>query len=504
MTTALACAFAAAVLTVVMVVYEVGSSPVVLQLERALPRLNHTLDVAALLAHDLQRSSRLQQSPVPGGVVDFPLHGSIEIGNYYTKVKLGTPPTEFKLLVDTGSTISWVRCSGIGSQGSVLRSSASRALPCSDWRCKSKDKSVGCSGQSDQCGFSIIYGDLSSISGYLVADQIYFDMYTSQTWLPDRTVPIIFGCGTRLSKLFEMDGILAFGPGLWSIITQLSEEGVTPSAFSHCLDGGLEGGGTLVLGEVLEPGMVYTPLVPSKCGTHQSEPFEVDGILALGPGAWSIITQLSEEGVTPSAFSHCLNGGLEGGGTLVLGEASEPGMVYTPLVPSKPHYNVQLHSIAVNGQMLPIDSKVFDLSQREIIIDSGTTYALLAADALYPLMDAITGIIPSTPVTFSGLSCYDQRCGTHQSEPFEVDGILALGPGAWSIITQLSEEGVTPSAFSHCLNGGLEGGGTLVLGEASEPGMVYTLKILKYFFIFLKIFTLFCIYLFIFIFFWTF
>ncbi|PKI48554.1 hypothetical protein CRG98_031075 [Punica granatum] len=193
MATTLSRTFAVAVLIVVMVVYEAGSSPVVLQLERALPRLNHTLDVAALLAHDLRRSSRLQQSPVPGGVVDFPLHGNFEIGIHYTKVKLGTPPTEFKLLVDTGSTISWVLCSGTGGQVSVLRSSTSRALPCSDWRCKSKDKSVGCSRQSNQCGFSIIYGDLSSISGYLVADQIYFDMYTSQTRLPDRTVPIIFG-----------------------------------------------------------------------------------------------------------------------------------------------------------------------------------------------------------------------------------------------------------------------------------------------------------------------
>ncbi|XP_031396837.1 aspartic proteinase-like protein 2 [Punica granatum] len=395
MTTALACAFAAAVLTVVMVVYEVGSSPVVLQLERALPRLNHTLDVAALLAHDLQRSSRLQQSPVPGGVVDFPLHGSIEIGNYYTKVKLGTPPTEFKLLVDTGSTISWVRCSGIGSQGSVLRSSASRALPCSDWRCKSKDKSVGCSGQSDQCGFSIIYGDLSSISGYLVADQIYFDMYTSQTWLPDRTVPIIFGCGTRLSKLFEMDGILAFGPGLWSIITQLSEEGVTPSAFSHCLDGGLEGGGTLVLGEALEPGMVYTPLVPSK-----------------------------------------------------------------------PHYNVQLQSIAVNGQMLPIDSKVFDLSQREIIIDSGTTYALLAADALYPLMDAITGTITSTPVTVSGLSCYDQRSYS-VSSPLPTVSFNFIGGGSMLLKPEdyLVQLGSLGPASLHCIGFQKAPDGLIVLGE---------------------------------------
>ena len=29
---------------------------------------------------------------------------------YYTKVKLGTPPTEFKVQIDTGSDILWVTC----------------------------------------------------------------------------------------------------------------------------------------------------------------------------------------------------------------------------------------------------------------------------------------------------------------------------------------------------------------------------------------------------------
>lgn len=61
-----------------------------------------------------------------------------------------------------------------------------------------------------------------------------------------------------------IDGIFGFGPGGLSVISQLSARGITPKVFSHCLKGEGNGGGILVLGEVLEPGIVYSPLVPSQ------------------------------------------------------------------------------------------------------------------------------------------------------------------------------------------------------------------------------------------------
>lgn len=45
------------------------------------------------------------------------------------------------------------------------------------------------------------------------------------------------------------------------MISQLSSLGVAPKAFSHCLKGAGSGGGILVLGEVVDLGIVYTPLV---------------------------------------------------------------------------------------------------------------------------------------------------------------------------------------------------------------------------------------------------
>uniref|UniRef100_A0A6N2MBF2 Peptidase A1 domain-containing protein n=1 Tax=Salix viminalis TaxID=40686 RepID=A0A6N2MBF2_SALVM len=94
---------------------------------------------------------------------------------------------------------------------------------------------------------------------------------------------------------------------------------------------------------------------------------------------------------------------------LVLGEIVEPNIVYTPLVPSQPHYNLYLQSISVNGQALAIDPSVFGTSSNQgTIIDSGTTLAYLAEAAYDPFISAITSIVsPSVhPYLSKGSHCY--------------------------------------------------------------------------------------------------
>ncbi|KAF3678105.1 hypothetical protein T459_28728 [Capsicum annuum] len=59
------------------------------------------------------------------------------------------------------------------------------------------------------------------------------------------------------------DGIFGLGQYGVSVIAQLSAQGVIPHVFSHCLRGSNGGGGILVFGQIVEPTLVYTPLVPS-------------------------------------------------------------------------------------------------------------------------------------------------------------------------------------------------------------------------------------------------
>lgn len=59
-----------------------------------------------------------------------------------------------------------------------------------------------------------------------------------------------------------LDGIMGLGPRETSVISQLSSKGLVPKTFSHCLRGDEQGGGKLVLGEILDPNILYTPLLP--------------------------------------------------------------------------------------------------------------------------------------------------------------------------------------------------------------------------------------------------
>ncbi|KAH0780230.1 hypothetical protein KY290_006657 [Solanum tuberosum] len=325
----------------------------VLQLERLLPE-NHVTTIDALVARDRARHARILRT-VTSGLVNFPLNSSFDfnnIGIYFTKVKVGSPPREYNLLIDTGSEVSWIACSscntcprtnGLGVKLNFYDSGNSTtaiSISCSTRGCK-------CT-RTNQCGFTLSYMDESSTTGYFVSDVWHLDTILSTSSTASSPARIIFGCST--SEL-----------------------------------------GSLVL-------------------TDNA----IDGIIGFDRHSLSIISQLSSRGISPKVFSHCLKGesGINGGGgILVLGEILNPSMVYTPLVPSTYHYNVDLQSIAVNGKLLPIDPAVFETSEDEdrgTIFDSGTSLIHLVAEAYDSVISAITAAISSSakPITSGTNPCY--------------------------------------------------------------------------------------------------
>ncbi|CAL1393296.1 unnamed protein product [Linum trigynum] len=146
-------------------------------------------------------------------------------------------------------------------------------------------------------------------------------------------------------------------------------------------------------------------------GTLSDSALTVDGIFGLGQGPLSAISQLASRGVIPPVFSHCLKGEGLGGGTFVLGEITELGMVYTPLVPAQPHYNLYLQSIAVNGQLLPVDPAVFATSTgRGTFVDSGTTLAYLVEEAYESFLSAVSTLLCFCPFYFLMNMCFCLLC----------------------------------------------------------------------------------------------
>ncbi|KAM3303013.1 hypothetical protein P3S67_014043 [Capsicum chacoense] len=222
-------------------------------------------------------------------------------------------------------------------------SSTARPISCSDQRCAlgAQSSFTNCSAEN-QCRYTLHYGDGSDTSGYYVADDMLYDIVTGNSLSSNSSARVTFGCST----------------------SQMGDFGMFDKA--------------------------------------------TDGIFGLGQHGVSVIAQLSSQGLIPHVVSHCLRGSNGGGGVLVFGQIVEPTLVYTPLVPSQPHYMVNLETIAVNGQTLAISPQVFKTTTyRGTMIDSGTALGYLAEEVYDIFVDAITKAVSQHVRAFDGL---DNQC----------------------------------------------------------------------------------------------
>nr|XP_012567767.1 aspartic proteinase-like protein 2 isoform X2 [Cicer arietinum] len=308
-----------------------------------------------LRVHDRTRNSQILAA------VNFPVQGkgNSVVGMYTTIVKLGSPPRDFTVMIDTGSDLLWVSCSscdncpqssGLGFKLNffdMVGSSTAASILCSDRLCPIgvQGAVVRCPPPTKQCGYTYGYVDNSTTSGVYVIDEMHYDM----------------------------------------ILGQSSHSGVNTS-------------GTVFFGTHQDGGLTETSRA-------------IDEIFGFGPGPLSVVSQLSARGTIPRAFSHCLKGDGNGGGILVLGAVVEPSIVYSPLVPSQQHYYLKLESVAVNGLPLSINPDAFastKYADRGTTIDSGTALAYLVQAVYDPLIAAINTIVSqySSPFILEGNPCY--------------------------------------------------------------------------------------------------
>jgi len=218
-----------------------------------------------------------------GGAATLPLHGSVqEHGYYYADVALGTPPKQFQVIIDTGSTATYVPCAGCTACGihtnPYFDPAASSSFKPID--CASPDCHTGrCSG--GKCHYSKSYAERSSASGDLILDQIQLGGDLGG-------VDFVFGCttsesGTILSQ--EADGLMGLGNGVVSLPMQLAARHSLERVFSLCY-GSFDGGGAVSFGRLPTtantPALAYTPLKPS--GAHPTyytvatDKWEVGGV----------------------------------------------------------------------------------------------------------------------------------------------------------------------------------------------------------------------------------
>ncbi|CAM0878033.1 unnamed protein product [Alopecurus aequalis] len=211
------------------------------------------------------------------GAFDFALQGMP--GLYNARVKLGNPPKEYSVQFDTGSDIMWVLCqpcTGCPKSSelnppqefySPSSSSTSSRISCYDHSCAYALETgyAVCNSshnRSNRCRYTLTYADGGTTSGYYVSDTLHFDNVLGNEGTVNTSAPIFFRCSN--SRSGNTNGIIGFGKSALSLISQLNSRGVSSKVFSHCFKRSKDGGGILVLGDVVKPGFVYTPLVTTQ------------------------------------------------------------------------------------------------------------------------------------------------------------------------------------------------------------------------------------------------
>ncbi|XP_019261833.1 PREDICTED: aspartic proteinase-like protein 2 isoform X2 [Nicotiana attenuata] len=235
-------------------------------------------NLRALKAHDEMRHLRILAG------IDLPIGGigrPDSVGLYYAKIGIGTPPNNYYVQVDTGSDIMWVNCITCqecprrGYHGLELTlynprdSLTGKLIVCGNSFCKDIDRGSGsgCSGNTS-CTYSQVYGDGSYSRGYFVEDVVQYDQVSGDLQTKSSNGSVIFGCGASqsgdLSSSDEaLDGVLGFGKSNSSMLSQLASSGRVTEKFAHCLDS-VNGGGIFAIGDVVQPKVNMTPLVPNQ------------------------------------------------------------------------------------------------------------------------------------------------------------------------------------------------------------------------------------------------
>ncbi|KAL6586818.1 hypothetical protein OROMI_001806 [Orobanche minor] len=213
---------------------------------------NKAAALGSLVEHDSRRHGGMLAA------IDFPLggNGSPTGAALYTTVTIGTPQVDYHVQVDTGSDILWVNCQN------CERCPTKSDLNQYDLSASSTDCKAG-----TNCEYLIAYGDGSRTEGYFVRDQFRLDKVTGNLHTSTMNGSIVFGCSAKQSgdlgsSSEAVDGLIGFGQANSSIVSQLALSGKVKKIFSHCLQGN-KGGGIFAIGEVVEPKVNKTPLVPN-------------------------------------------------------------------------------------------------------------------------------------------------------------------------------------------------------------------------------------------------
>ncbi|CAN6280164.1 unnamed protein product [Urochloa humidicola] len=208
-------------------------------------------------SHD-DESSSLASVPLGPGT-------SVGVGNYVTRMGLGTPAKSYVMVVDTGSSLTWLQCSPCvvschRQSGPVFNPKASSSyasVSCSAPQCgdlTSATLNPAACSTSNVCVYQASYGDSSFSVGYLSKDTVSL----GSTSMPN----FYYGCGQDNEGLFGRSaGLIGLARNKLSLLYQLAP--TLGYSFSYCLPTASSSSGYLSIGSYNPGSYAYTPMASS-------------------------------------------------------------------------------------------------------------------------------------------------------------------------------------------------------------------------------------------------
>ncbi|XP_054788468.1 aspartic proteinase Asp1-like isoform X2 [Prosopis cineraria] len=206
----------------------------------------------------------------------------------------------------------------------------------------------------------------------------------------------------------------------------------------------------------LTNGSVILPRVVFGCGYDQkfsgpTSPPSTAGVLGLGSGKASILSQLHSLGLTRNVVGHCLSG--QGGGYLFFGDDLVPssGVIWTPMLSSSSDSEMRYSS---GPAELFFNGKPSNAKGLEVIFDSGSSYTYFNSKAYQAIVDLVTNDLkgtqltratedPSLPICWKGAKPFKSlRDVKSYFKPFALsfakrkNVLLQLPPEAYLIVTK--------------------------------------------------------------------
>ncbi|CAN1178520.1 Aspartyl protease family protein At5g10770 [Linum perenne] len=344
--------------------------------------------VVATKSTTVNPSSATSRVPLTSGL-------SIGTGNYYANLGLGTPAKYYAMVMDTGSSLTWLQCEPCTMSchpqvGPVFDPSASktyRKLLCKTPECESARRATlndpVCEMDTNVCLYTASYGDSSYSIGYL-----------SQDVLSLKSGAVVgrftYGCGQENVGLFgKSDGIVGLSRDSLSLLSQASVNG-----FSYCLP-------TATLSS--------TPSTPA------------GGYLSLGNSAFKS---------TPYKF------------TPMLTDPNNPSL-----------YFLKLTSITVAGKPLAVNPSSYRVPT---ILDSGTVITRVPS-AIYTALQAavvkaMSGKYPQAPAYSILETCFKGKLSDVAAAApavglvFQGGSILDVKAG--NLLVDVAEEGISCLGFA--------------------------------------------------------